>query len=195
MLNCWYSGTRTRCCAARVRARAGRHDVLHGADATAAALHAGGSPVQIGRGDVHERIRSVGTPSARTRDPVAVAGFEHSNISLPNQIPGSQTGSQRPQILGDAKPHPAPGGTVKRHVRSCWAVWGHVWGCLLSSRSRVRIGVRRQRRLAGPGPGPGVHRWPAVGSPRGSGGCRPGPGRALMSVLRICSSQAAQRIC
>ena len=59
-------------------------------------------------------------PGQATVDPAIWLRHQpaHSNISLANEAPGSQTGSQRPQILGDVKPHPAAAGTAKRHVRS-----------------------------------------------------------------------------
>jgi hypothetical protein len=51
------------------------------------------------------------------RDSVAVAGHEYSNISVANEVAGSLTGSQRPQMRGYAMPHAAAAGVAKRHVR------------------------------------------------------------------------------
>jgi hypothetical protein len=59
--------------------------------------------------------------------------------------PGIQTGSQRPESLGHARPFPAIATATKRHVRPYPAPPEHVRKCLLS-RSRVRVAVGAQVR-------------------------------------------------
>ena len=49
----------------------------------------------------------------------------HSSVSVANKISGSQTGSQRPQAQGDARPHPAIRTCAERHVRPHLAPPGH----------------------------------------------------------------------
>jgi len=61
-------------------------------------------------------------PRARLRpgaaqDLVAESAPGHSNVSAANEIAGSQTGSQRPQAQGCARPPPAIPAAVERHVR------------------------------------------------------------------------------
>jgi hypothetical protein len=51
---------------------------------------------------------------------------EHSNMSVANGIAGSQTGSQRPQGQGHARPYSAISATAKRHVRLRPAPYRHV---------------------------------------------------------------------
>jgi hypothetical protein len=65
----------------------------------------------------------------------------HPNISVANGIPGSQNGSQRPQIAGSTRhmqPLPIRPSGTSGHVRRCSAT---LRKCLLSSRSRVRVAV------------------------------------------------------
>ncbi len=48
------------------------------------------------------------------------------NVSEANEIPGSQVGSQRRQIVGDAGPRPATVGAAERHIRPYPATSGDV---------------------------------------------------------------------
>ncbi len=56
----------------------------------------------------------------------AECGADHPDISLANEIPGSQTGSQRPQTPGDARPRPAILAAAGSHVRPHRAASGDV---------------------------------------------------------------------
>ena len=54
--------------------------------------------------------------------------FDRSNISKANEIVGSQTGSQRWPIPGDARPRLATVGAARRHVGPHPAASGDVGG-------------------------------------------------------------------
>jgi transposase len=57
-------------------------------------------------------------------DPVTALSAKHSNFGDPNDS-GSQTGSQRPQLPGHARPYPAIATTIKQHVRRYSALPSH----------------------------------------------------------------------
>ena len=63
------------------------------------------------------RSHSLGNAGCGTRDSIAGPETEHSNVSVPSQVAGSLTGSQRPQIQGYTGPQSAASGTAKQHVR------------------------------------------------------------------------------
>ena len=61
------------------------------------------------------------------------------NVSDANEIPGSQTPSQRRQTLGDAGPRPAAVGAAERHIRPYAATFGDVRGMPPKQGAQVRI--------------------------------------------------------
>jgi hypothetical protein len=64
----------------------------------------------------------------RKRTQERYSGIDRSNISVANEIPGSQTGSQRPQAQGYGRPRPANIAAAERHVRPRRATSGGVTG-------------------------------------------------------------------
>ena len=72
--------------------------------------------------------------------------FDHSNVSDVNEMPGSQVGGQRRQILGDAQPRPAIIGAGKRHIRRHSAASGDVQG-MPPKQSPVRSNAAQAGRL------------------------------------------------
>jgi hypothetical protein len=70
----------------------------------------------------------------------------HPNISVANGIPGSQKGSQRPQIAGYTRPHAAAADKAERHVRPRPAMLSGSSGVPPKRRSRVRVAVGVQVR-------------------------------------------------
>ena len=77
----------------------------------------------------YDAIAQLRRQLSRTRAPQTWRRFEttfdRSNISQANEIAGSLTGSQRRQIPGYTRRHPAIAGTAKRHVRRLLALSSH----------------------------------------------------------------------
>jgi hypothetical protein len=100
--------------------------------ATRAALSPGtlGRHVSVHLG-LRDHLRSCGSHGLCRVD----ITFDHSNISDANEIAGSQSGSQRGQILGYVKPQSASISAAKHHVRPRLAPSGY--GPNVPSKQRV----------------------------------------------------------
>jgi hypothetical protein len=77
---------------------------------------------------------------------------DRSEVSVANDIRGSQPGSQRPPVPGDVRRRPAIFAAARADVRRHWATSGDVGKVPPKSRSRVRVALGAPP-LRGAGPG------------------------------------------
>jgi hypothetical protein len=130
----------------RSRGRVLQSGIRQSARLGGAAGHDGLSSARV----PHWRISGFAQPGdagGRTRDSVAIAGPEHSNVSVANEVAGSLTGSNDHRYR-------ATSGHIQPLREQLGGTSGHIWHrqvilrkCLLSSRSRVRVAVVAQMTL------------------------------------------------